>query len=91
MTNQQFAVCPECGGDGKDTCNNPDHGLIRILSFTDEGRLGCPCCGHHPQFKMPKGGDCDICEGKGKVTIEKAEAYLKEYDGDEQEIDIIEN
>lgn len=22
------AVCPDCGGDGKETCHNPDHGFI---------------------------------------------------------------
>jgi len=27
-------------------CNNPDHGLIGALSFRDEGRIGCPVCGH---------------------------------------------
>ncbi len=29
-----------------DLCNNPDHGLLDALSFRDEGRIGCPVCGH---------------------------------------------
>lgn len=45
MTANVYAVCPGCGGDGKETCTNPDHGLISALSWHDIGRIGCPCCG----------------------------------------------
>lgn len=24
-------ICPDCGGDGKETCHNPDHGFIDSL------------------------------------------------------------
>lgn len=67
--------CPECGGDGKETCNNPDHGFIAALSWTDVGRLGCPVCGHDPYHKVPKGGACEICSGTGLVTLGVAIEY----------------
>ena len=59
MTANVYAVCPECGGDGKETCTNPDHGLISALSWHDIGRIGCPCCGHDPGHKVPNGGKCE--------------------------------
>ena len=72
--------CPECRGDGKETCTNPDHGLIGALSFRDEGRNGCPVCGHDPKCKVPNGGDCEICSGSGMVTESKCEEYMTKGD-----------
>lgn len=58
--------CWMCGGDGKETCDNPDHGFIS--SFGGEiGRLGCPVCGYDPNFKVKGGGKCEICNGTGKL------------------------
>ena len=75
-----YAVCPECGGDGKETCTNPDHGLISSLSFHDIGRIGCPCCGHDEDHKVANGGECEVCEGKGKVIMKEAEDCVTQYD-----------
>ena len=55
-------ACEACGGDGIETCDNPDHGFI--TAFGGEiGRLGCPCCGHDPNHKMS--GPCPDCSGTG--------------------------
>lgn len=59
--------CLECGGDGKETCNNPDHGLIALMGSQEVGRLGCPVCGSDPDHKVPNGGDCEECNGTGLV------------------------
>lgn len=64
----QNVVCPLCGGDGKETCTNPDHGFIGMMSFHDIGRIGCPCCGHDEQHKVPNGGNCELCEGAGNIN-----------------------
>lgn len=63
-------ICPDCGGDGVETCNNPDHGFITSgLSVTNElTRLGCPCCGHDPNHKI-KGCECDRCNGTGTINL----------------------
>jgi len=55
--------CPDCGGDGKETCNNPDHGFMR--DFGDAH--GCPCCGNDPEHKIPNGGNCERCCGIGEI------------------------
>lgn len=65
---EQLYICPCCGGDGKETCTNPDHGFIDFIGG-ETGRLGCPVCGHHPEHKVRSGGLCDTCEGSGKVTV----------------------
>lgn len=57
--------CPDCGGDGKETCHNPDHGFIGAMGG-EMARLGCPCCGHNRDYKMK--GDCETCGGKGDVS-----------------------
>jgi hypothetical protein len=77
-----YAVCPECGGDGKETCTNPDHGFISALGWHDIGRIGCPCCGHDPDHKVYNGGKCEVCDGNGKVTMKEAEDYIAQYDYD---------
>ena len=38
----QMYVCPDCGGDGKETCHNPDHGFIVAVGH-DIGR-DCAVC-----------------------------------------------
>jgi hypothetical protein len=67
-------TCPACGGDGKETCDNPDHGFIDAIGG-ETGRLGCPCCGHDPEHKIPKGGDCFLCLGKGWRWIVAGEPF----------------
>jgi hypothetical protein len=59
-------VCPDCGGDGKETCNNPDHGFIGGIGG-EISRLGCPVCGHDENYKVPNGGDCETCNGTGAI------------------------
>jgi hypothetical protein len=81
MVDPQF-TCPECGGDGKETCHNPDHGFINMLAFHDIGRLGCPVCGHDKAHKVKNGGDCETCEGSGQVSLEKAEQFCASSDYD---------
>lgn len=65
---EELVMCCSCLGDGKDTCHNPDHGFIDLLSFHDIGRLGCPVCGHDERNKVKDGGDCELCNGTGKTT-----------------------
>lgn len=62
--------CPMCGGDGKETCDNPDHSFIEGVGG-ETGRLGCPVCGHDPDHKVPNGGDCEVCSGAGKVKRQR--------------------
>jgi len=84
----QYVICPECNGDGKETCTNPDHGFINSLTWTDVGRLGCPCCGHDPYHKVPNGGNCNVCNGTGKISINKANDYINNNNCD---IELIKN
>lgn len=58
--------CPDCGGDGRETCNNPDHGFITVAGG-EIGRLGCPICGHDEFHKVPGGGACETCNGTGEI------------------------
>jgi hypothetical protein len=81
----EMVDCELCGGDGKETCNNPDHGFIEAMPG-DVGRLGCPVCGHDPKHKVKNGGECDECGGTGEVAIPKAkpiETVFKEAAKDE--------
>ena len=74
--------CLDCGGDGKETCDNPDHGFIGMMPG-DIGRIGCPCCGHDPNHKVPNGGKCESCNGTGTVKyvlLTEAEAIKSELD-----------
>jgi hypothetical protein len=80
----QIFICPCCGGDGKETCNNPDHGFINALSFHEVGRLGCPVCGHDPNHKVKNAGPCDICNGSGKVSQVQFENYCQDTGYDEE-------
>ena len=65
--------CPVCGGDGKETCSNPDHGFIGAMGGHEVSRLGCPVCGHDLDYKVPNGGICEFCNGTGEVNEKKAE------------------
>lgn len=58
--------CPDCGGDGRETCNNPDHGLIADMGG-ETSRLGCPVCGHNENHKVINGGNCETCDGTGLI------------------------
>ena len=73
-------VCPVCGGDGHETCSNPDHGFIAAMGGEID-RLGCPVCGHDENHKTNSGEKCDECKGSGDVPISQALAYC----GDEFE------
>ena len=73
--------CQDCGGDGRETCNNPDHGFI-LCSSGDIGRLGCPVCGHDPKHKVPGGGSCETCNGTGLVDDEDGELECPGCDGE---------
>ena len=70
-------TCPDCFGDGKETCHNPDHGFIHAMPG-DIGRLGCPVCGHDPRGKVRNGGPCETCDGSGVVTLDKAKYFCGE-------------
>lgn len=58
-------TCETCGGDGKETCTNPDHGMITAIGGETQ-RLGCPVCGHDENHKVKGGGKCEDCNGTGK-------------------------
>ena len=83
-----YAVCPDCGGDGKETCHNPDHGFLSgVMSIMGANESACPCCGHDEDHKMKKYigngkyeyNKCETCKGVGRVTRLEYEAYLDEY------------
>lgn len=66
--NTNSEQCPACGGDGRETCDNPDHGFIAAVGG-EIGRLGCPCCGHDPDHKMS--GPCPECSGTGLINAQE--------------------
>lgn len=76
----KLVTCPVCNGDGKETCTNPDHGLIGALNFNEIGRLGCPCCGHDPKHKVPNGGACEVCNGFGAINSTYVGAVIIDYE-----------
>lgn len=57
-------TCETCEGDGIERCDNPDHGFIESIPG-EINRLGCPCCGHDPKYRM-FGNKCPDCSGTGK-------------------------
>jgi len=70
--------CPDCFGDGIETCHNPDHGFLgSIMSMIGANESACPCCGHNPEHKMK--GKCETCSGEGLVSFEKYEKYIDEF------------
>lgn len=79
---ERKVMCCSCLGDGKDTCHNPDHGLIDALGFHDIGRLGCPVCGHNEHHKVRSGGDCELCEGSGFTRESIGRDFCKDMDYD---------
>jgi len=76
-------ICPLCGGDGKETCTNPDHVFLSAFGFTDIGRIGCPCCGHDPHHKIKNGGKCELCNGNGDLPESDAQLWADENGYDE--------
>lgn len=86
-------ICPCCGGDGKETCHNPDHGFFGLINSLGYGanESACPCCGHDPNHKVKNGGDCELCEGAGVVSEQSALEFMNEmnYDFEIQKIDQI--
>lgn len=82
---EQLVACPDCLGDGKETCHNPDHGFIRAMGWHEIGRLGCPGCGHDETHKVPKGGKCETCAGVGRIHEDDARSFCADmgYDFDE--------
>lgn len=67
ITNEQEA-CPDCGGDGIETCNNPDHGFLNMIgSVVGANESSCPCCGHSSDHKISN-SKCPTCLGTGKIT-----------------------
>lgn len=71
--------CPDCLGDGIETCHNPDHGFLSSMvnMFYNANESACPCCGHSSDHKMK--GKCDTCSGSGNVTKEQFDNYVDEY------------
>lgn len=67
-------ICETCGGDGKETCNNPDHAFIDAVGG-ETYRLGCPVCGHDENHKVPNGGNCEDCNGTGYAIDKACELY----------------
>lgn len=71
-------ICTMCGGDGHETCNNPDHRFI-YMTGGEIGRLGCPCCGHDENHKIPGGEKgCELCAGTGMATVKVQREYMGE-------------
>ena len=71
--------CPNCGGDGKETCHNPDHSFIHAVGG-ETSRLGCPGCGHDEEHKTG-GSYCETCfkdgESNGLVSLKKHKEFIK--------------
>jgi len=67
--------CPDCGGDGRETCHSPDHGFRHGVGgvLLDGHANGCPCCGNDPEHKMK--GICETCHGAGIVSKEIFEKW----------------
>jgi hypothetical protein len=71
MSSEKLRACPDCGGDGKEHCNNPDHGFINAVGG-ELARLGCPVCGGDPDWVGE--GVCLTCEGTGTRAEQPPEA-----------------
>lgn len=91
-----YALCPDCGGDGKEICHNPDHGFLAgVMSFMGANESACPCCGHDENHKMKKFvngryvyNTCDTCDGVGKVDKNDYYDFIHEYAPNEDVEDI---
>lgn len=90
-----YVKCPSCGGDGKETCNNPDHGFLSAMSFRGANESRCPCCGWDPNHKVRKykNGEwfyphCEVCNGKGQMESKEAELWADENGYEDELIEI---
>jgi hypothetical protein len=72
-------ICPDCSGDGIETCHNPDHGFLSgvLGGVCGANTSACPCCGHSQDHKMR--GKCYTCKGTGQVSKDEFGAYLDEF------------
>lgn len=85
-------ICPECQGDGKETCTNPDHGFLQgVMSIRGANESACPCCGHDENYKVyyyeageKKQRNCDQCKGTGGMTILEFDNYCDQYGYDNE-------
>lgn len=88
MKNQVW--CPVCGGDGMETCNNPDHGFLEgIVSQTgthSAGESACPVCGHSTDHKTGK--KCPECNGTGIMEFNQAMEISEQYGLDNELIPV---
>src|SRR6478736_537072 len=80
--------CPDCFGDGIETCHNPDHGFLNIIGVVvGTNESACPCCGHSEDHKIGRYignmkwqyNKCETCSGSGEVTREEYDSYLDEF------------
>lgn len=83
-----IALCPDCFGDGVETCHNPDHGFLSgfLGAVYGANESACPCCGHSSDHKMK--GKCETCKGTGQVSKEEYDKYLDEF-VDEDDIGVV--
>lgn len=98
---EYYALCPDCGGDGNETCHNPDHGFLEgVLIIMGANESACPVYGHNPDHKITKGNSkkrrdeyckCYTCKGQGKVSKEIYDNYICEYVPEEHIDDINEH
>lgn len=81
-------LCPDCFGDGIETCHNPDHGFLSgvLGAVCGANESACPCCGHSSDHKMK--GKCGTCKGTGQVSKEEYDKYLDEF-VNEDDIDVV--
>lgn len=74
-----IVLCPDCFGDGIETCHNPDHGFLSgvLAAVHGPNESACPCCGHSSDHKMK--GKCYTCNGTGQVSKEDYKNYIDEF------------
>lgn len=88
---EKYFKCPDCGGDGIETCHNPDHGFIGFGSLLgavlSANESACPCCGHNEEHKMK--GVCYTCKGIGKVSEKTFLKYIDEYVTNDEEYEYL--
>ena len=72
--------CPDCFGDGIETCHNPDHGFLSqcLGPVVGANESACPCCVHSQDYKMRnynmktgkyENNICETCSGSGKISM----------------------
>jgi len=84
----KLVICPDCLGDGKETCHNPDHGFITAIGTVrlNGHANGCPCCGNDPEHKVKNGGKCETCNGTGEVSEEIARIFCNDMNYEYEEV-----